>query len=80
MAIQTNLTDYVNRALDSAVYDKLDDGSVAGRVPECPGAIAFGRTVRECESELRDTLKDWTLVGLKQGHQLPIIAGTRSNL
>ncbi len=59
------LTDYVDQALAQAEYDKLDDGSFAGRIPACPGAIAFGPTLRACEEELRSVLEDWILVGLK---------------
>ncbi len=73
------LTDYVDRALDTAEYDKLDDGTFAGRVPACPGAIAFGTTLRACEAELRSVLEDWILVGLKLGHTLPIIEGIDLN-
>ncbi len=73
------LTDYVDRALDTAEYDKLDDGTFAGRVPACPGAIAFGTTLRACEAELRSVLEDWILVGLKLGHTLPIIDGIDLN-
>jgi predicted RNase H-like HicB family nuclease len=73
------LTDYVDQALAVAVYDKLEDGTFAGRVPDCPGAIAFGTTLRACEDELRSTLEDWIVVGLKQGHRLPIIGGIDLN-
>ena len=67
------LTDYVNRALADAVYDKLEDGTFSGRIPLCPGVVAFSTTLRECETELRSTLEDWILVGLKLGHTLPVI-------
>ncbi|MFH0814366.1 MAG: type II toxin-antitoxin system HicB family antitoxin, partial [Pseudomonadota bacterium] len=30
---------------------------------------------RECENELQSTLEDWIFVGLKLGHQLPVIDG-----
>ena len=63
------LTDYVSQALSHAVYDKLDDSSFAGRIPVCLGVIAFGKTVSKTETELRSTLEDWILVGLKLGHQ-----------
>jgi predicted RNase H-like HicB family nuclease len=56
-----------------AVYDKLEDGSFSGRIPSCKGVVAFGATLRECEDELRSTLEDWILVGLKLKHPLPII-------
>ena len=71
MAVRFILTDYVNRALAKAVYDKLEDGTFAGRIPPCVGVVAFGATLRECEEQLRSTLEDWILVGLKLGHTLP---------
>ena len=79
MAVQFILTDYVNWLLAHAVYDKLDDGSYAGRIPECKGVIAFGTTLRECEDELHSTLEDWILLGLKLGHPLPVIADINLN-
>ncbi len=74
MAVQFILTGYVTQALALAAYDKLEDGSFVGRIPPCSGVIAFGATLRECEDELRSTLEDWVLVGLKLGHPLPVIA------
>ena len=79
MAVQFILTDYVNRLLAHAVYDKLDDGSYTGRIPQCKGVIAFGTTLRECEDELHSTLEDWILLGLKLGHPLPVIADINLN-
>ena len=73
MEIRFILTDYVNQSLAQAVYDKLEDGSFAGKIPPCAGVIAFGATLQECETELRSTLEDWILVGLKLGHSLPVI-------
>jgi predicted RNase H-like HicB family nuclease len=67
------LTDYVEEAMSSAVYDKLDDGTFAGRIPECKGVIAFASALRDCESELRSTLEDWILLALKLNHPLPVI-------
>ncbi len=74
------LSDYVEEALAQAVYDKLEDGTFTGRVPSCVGVIAFGDTLRECENNLRSTLEDWILVGLKLNHPLPLIADIDLNL
>lgn len=74
------LTHYVERAMAHAVYDKLEDGTYAGRIPACKGVIAFGSSLRECEDELRSTLEDWILVGLKLGHPLPVISKIDLNL
>ena len=68
------LTGYIKKALTYAEYDKLEDGTFAGRIPPFPGVIAFGRTLRACETELRSTLEDWVLLGLKFGHRLPALA------
>jgi predicted RNase H-like HicB family nuclease len=67
------LTDYLERALSQAEYDKLEDGSFFGRIPSCKGVVAFASTLRECENELHSTLEDWVLVGLKLGHELPVL-------
>ncbi|CAD6491225.1 MAG: hypothetical protein LAKADJCE_00085 [Candidatus Argoarchaeum ethanivorans] len=74
MVVQFILTDYVNYLMAHAVYDKLEDGTYAGRIPQCRGVVAFGTTLHECEDELHSTLEDWILVGLKLGHTLPVIA------
>ncbi len=79
MVIQFILTDYVNKLMANAVYDKLDDGTYSGRIPECMGVIAFGTTLRECEDELHSTLEEWILLGLKLDHPLPVIAGIDLN-
>jgi len=73
--LQFILTGYLESALSKAEYDKLEDGTFSGRVLSCKGVIAFAKTLRECEDELRSTLEDWVLVGLKLGHPIPVIAG-----
>ena len=73
MSVQFILSEYIERALARAEYDKLEDGSFAGRIPECPGVVSFGATLRECEAELRSVLEDWVWLGLKLGHELPVI-------
>ena len=79
MSVRFILTDYTNRALSGAVYDKLEDGGFSGRILCCPGVVAFADTLSGCEEELRSTLEDWILVGLKLGHVLPVIEGIDLN-
>ena len=69
------LTEYVEQALETASYDKLTDGTFAGNIEQCPGVVSFGKTLIECQSDLRSTLEDWVLLGLKLGHKLPRIGG-----
>ena len=74
-----SLTDYIDSAISHAQYDKLEDGSFAGRIPKCKGVIAFAKSLRQCEDRLRSTLEDWIIVGLKLGHRLPVINGINLN-
>jgi len=73
--LQFILTGYIENALSQAEYGKLKDGTFSGRITSCKGVIAFGETLRECEGELRSTLEDWVLIGLKLGHPIPVMAG-----
>jgi predicted RNase H-like HicB family nuclease len=73
------LTDYIDHAIGAAEYDKLDDNSFAGRIDPCKGVVAFGATLKECEAELRSTLEEWILLGLKLGHSLPVVDGIDLN-
>jgi len=73
------LSDYVAEALEGAAFEKLEDGSYAGRIPCCVGVVAFGTSLRECENELRSTLEDWILLGLQLRHPLPVINGIDLN-
>jgi len=73
------LTDYISNAIAKAAYDKLDDGTFAGKIPGFKGVVAFGKTLKQCEDELHSTLEEWILVGLKLKHKMPVIAGLDLN-
>jgi len=79
MALRYVLSDYLEQAMAQAVYDKLEDGSFAGGIPACPGVAAFGASVCERQHELRSTLEEWKLLGLKPGHPLPVAGGMDLN-
>ncbi len=63
-----------------AVYGKLEDGTYGGEIPDCPGTIAFGKALYECQSELQAALEDWLMNSLRHGDQIPIIDGINLNL
>jgi len=73
------ITDYIEYLLSLAIYDKLEDGSFSGKIPECKGVVAFGNSLRECADDLHSTLEDWILVGLKFNHPLPVIGNFNLN-
>ncbi len=74
MAIGCILSDYVENAMSSATFDKLDDGTFAGKIPSYQGVVAFGETLAECQRSLQSTLEDWLLLGLRMGHGTPLSA------
>ena len=61
------LTEYVEAAMSKALYDKLEDGTYCGKIPECPGTIAFGQTLYQCQIELRGVLEGWLLIKIRHG-------------
>jgi predicted RNase H-like HicB family nuclease len=73
------LTSYIEAAMETTTYEKLEDGTYGGEIPGLEGVIAFGPTLRQCQQELRSTLEDWILVGFHLGHTLPVIAGIDLN-
>jgi len=73
------LTEYIRKAMGKAVYEKLEDGTYSGEIPECPGTIAFGRTLQECQAELQSVLEGWLLVKIRHGDSLPVIEGLGLN-
>jgi hypothetical protein len=45
------LTEYLDQAMAQAVYEKLDDGKYGGRIPTCPGVVAFAASLGECSED-----------------------------
>ena len=79
MQINTQLAEYIDRAMDKAVYKKLEDGFWWGEIPECPGTNAYQPNREACEKELREVLEGWLIVGLEDRDYLPIIDGINVN-
>jgi predicted RNase H-like HicB family nuclease len=75
MKINAELAEYIVRAMDKAVYKKLEDGFWWGEIPACPGTNAYQPSRAACETELREVLEGWLIVGLEDGDDLPIIDG-----
>jgi predicted RNase H-like HicB family nuclease len=67
------LIEYIDKAMSKAVYEILEDGTYAGRIPLCPGVVAFGKTLYECQNELESVLEGWLIVKIRHGDPLPVI-------
>ena len=46
--------------------------SAGGKIPDCPGVLAFGNTLYECQKTLREVLEGWLIVKLRHGDALPV--------
>ena len=63
-----------------AEYEGLEDGTSFGRIPGFQGVWANAPTAEECRAELQEVLEDWLLVGLRLGHELPVVSGIDLNV
>ena len=73
------LIEYINKAMSKAVYEKLEDGTYSGKIPQCSGVIAFGETLYQCQEELRCVLEGWLMVKIRHGDKLPVLGGINLN-
>lgn len=69
------LIEYINKAMSEAVYEKLEDGTYCGKILDCPGTIAFGNTLYDCQNELKSVLEGWLIVKIRHGDRLPVMGG-----
>ena len=67
------ISEYIEKAMEKAFYEKLEDGTYSGEIPDCSGTVAFGKTLYECQRELKSTLEGWIIISLRHGHKLPVI-------
>jgi len=74
-------TQFKHQALKRARFEDLEDGSIYGEIPECPGVWAKAKTQRACREELKEVLSEWIDVKLKDGDKdFPIMEGVDLNV
>ncbi len=76
---QSMVQHYVREALAQAVYENLRDGRVVATVPPCKGVIVFGVDHRSAQQELSSVLEEWTMLGVRLCHTLPVLGGVDLN-
>jgi predicted RNase H-like HicB family nuclease len=69
------LREYIDSAMRQAHYELFEDGSFYGEIPSCPGVLANESTLEHCRETLESVLEGWVILGLRLGHDLPIING-----
>ena len=62
---------YVERALRTARYDKLEDGTFYGEVSRLRGVLATGETPEECGNQLAEVVEELVLVRVAKGLSVP---------
>ena len=73
------IIEYINKAMSKAVYDKLENDTFSGKIPQCPGVVAFGETLYQCQQELKSSLEGWLIVKIRHGDKLPVMGKINLN-
>ncbi|MBI5875832.1 MAG: type II toxin-antitoxin system HicB family antitoxin [Deltaproteobacteria bacterium] len=74
------LFEYIQRALETTEYKKLDGGTWFAEIPGFEGVWANGKTVEECRKELMDVLDEWLILKLRDRDPVPNIKGIEINI
>lgn len=69
------LTSYIRAAMRLAKYEILEDHTYYGEISGFQGVWANAETLEACREELQSALEDWLILGLRMGHELPVVAG-----
>ena len=69
------LTPYIHAAMRLAKYEILEDHTYYGEIPGFQGVWASADSLETCRDELQSVLEDWLILGLRMGHELPVVAG-----
>ncbi len=67
------LTEYINTAMNTIRFEKLESGEWYAEIPRCSGVWASGSTKEQCRLELQEVLEDWLLLKLRDGDPLPSV-------
>jgi predicted RNase H-like HicB family nuclease len=68
-------SEYIEAALNIAVYESLEDRSYMATVPGLRGVIATGKTVEDCRKDLIEVIEEWITIRLQRGLSIPPIDG-----
>lgn len=69
--------EYVQAAMNHAVYEQFEDGSYFGSIPGFRGVLANEATLEETQRELQSVLEDWLQIGIAEQEELPEVDGLR---
>lgn len=67
--------EYLQAAMDHAVYEQFEDGTYFGSIPGFQGVYANEATLEATRKELLSVLEDWVLMGIADHEELPEVDG-----
>lgn len=73
------LTEYIRAAMARAEYEKIEDGTYYGEILGLQGVWGNALTLDACRTDLQEVLEDWILVGIRLGHEIPVLDGIDLN-
>jgi predicted RNase H-like HicB family nuclease len=69
------IVEYCKKAIETAIYKQLSDGTWFGEIPGFQGVWANGQSIDKCREELMEVLEEWLFLKLKDGNLIPEIDG-----
>jgi predicted RNase H-like HicB family nuclease len=69
------LFEYIQKALEKALYKSLGDGTWFAEIPGFEGVWANANTVEGCRNELQEVLEEWLVLKIRDRDPIPQIEG-----
>ena len=65
------LVEYINKQLQKASYELLEDRTYYGEIPGLRGVWANAKKLEDCRQELQEVLEGWLILKLRDGDPIP---------
>ena len=69
------LTAYIQAALRKANYERLEDGTYYGEIPDFQGVFANEDSLEACRELLQEVLEGWLLLSFDRHLPVPVVDG-----
>jgi len=67
--------EYLQAAMNHAVYEQIEDGTYFGEIPGFQGVWSNAATLEGARQELAEVLEEWILMGIADHAELPVVGG-----
>ena len=69
------LAEYINKAIEEAEFERMENGRYFGKASKFKGLWAEGKTTDDCRYELTEALESWILLAIKFRDPIPVLSG-----